>query len=223
MSALTSNGYAFLTAGTGDSAKLIPATAAMASSSQTVLDTFIKPGLIKWVPDAAGRAALIPNPVQGDRVWRNDVGYTETYFDVVSVSNVGGRASAGWYRTGDYIDSAWQATAGSIVTASTGWSINATRLRALNGWVIFSVSFERTGGTLTVPADGNLTDVAVCTFLMTDYLPTQTIGLSTGPGPGRLVGGTISAAGIVSLTATTPTVSIVNTDTLSLTNAWPYG
>jgi hypothetical protein len=43
------------------------------------------------------RDYLFPNPVQGNRVYRADLGYEEAYFGLYNVtSNPGGRAAAGW-------------------------------------------------------------------------------------------------------------------------------
>ena len=47
----------------------------------------------------AVRDALLPSPVQGDAVFRNDLGYIERYYALYNVStNPGGLSVAGWYR-----------------------------------------------------------------------------------------------------------------------------
>jgi hypothetical protein len=46
---------------------------------------------------AAERDTRRPNPIQGDRMYRTDKGWTEAYFDLFSVSNMGGASPAGWY------------------------------------------------------------------------------------------------------------------------------
>ena len=45
----------------------------------------------------ATRDALLPSPVQGDKVFRNDLGYEQTFYGAWGTANPGGRASAGWY------------------------------------------------------------------------------------------------------------------------------
>lgn len=46
------------------------------------------------------RLAKFPAPVQGNQVWRNDLGAVQTYFGAYDAStNTGGRNSAGWYVT----------------------------------------------------------------------------------------------------------------------------
>ena len=50
------------------------------------------------VADAAKRDAKFPAPVQGNQVWRDDLGAVETYFGLYNAStNPGGRDTAGWY------------------------------------------------------------------------------------------------------------------------------
>lgn len=51
------------------------------------------------VASAAARNALFPAPVQGNTVFRNDLGFSETYYELYSVSNIGGATTAGWYPT----------------------------------------------------------------------------------------------------------------------------
>jgi hypothetical protein len=193
----------------------------MANGAQDVLDNWIEPGMISRVADAAGRAARFPSPIQGDRVFRNDVGYTETYYDVASVSNIGGRATAGWYRTSDWIDTAWITT--GVTTAQTGWTTagGTARYYIRSGWVYALFYFTRTGGTITVPVDGDVATQNLATFDATAYLPTQAIVLNSGSG--RLSGGVLASSGLITLTATTPGASIVNTDVVGLTGSWPYG
>lgn len=53
----------------------------------------------RTVANQAARDALYPTPVQGNSVFRTDLGAVETYFGLYSVSNPGGRDTAGWYTT----------------------------------------------------------------------------------------------------------------------------
>lgn len=51
------------------------------------------------VPDSVKRDAKFPSPVQGNQVWRDDLGVIETYYALYNVStNPGGRSVAGWYQ-----------------------------------------------------------------------------------------------------------------------------
>lgn len=61
-------------------------------------------GNVPMVADAAKRKELFPDPKQGNRVYRVDLGYTEGYFDIKSTSNPTGKAAAGWYRLGPTVD-----------------------------------------------------------------------------------------------------------------------
>lgn len=52
----------------------------------------------RTVANQAARDALFPSPVQGNSVWRNDLGAVETYYGLYNVStNPGGRSVAEWY------------------------------------------------------------------------------------------------------------------------------
>lgn len=53
--------------------------------------------IISGVASAAARNAVYPSPVQGNTVYRSDLGAFETYYGLYSVSNPGGKAMAGWY------------------------------------------------------------------------------------------------------------------------------
>jgi len=50
------------------------------------------------IPSEVGRNLRFPNPVQGNRNYRADFGYTEAYFEVHhATTNPGGTTPAGWY------------------------------------------------------------------------------------------------------------------------------
>jgi hypothetical protein len=50
------------------------------------------------VSGTAQRAQFLPSPVQGDTVFRSDLGYAETYYDAHGTANPGGRGTASaWY------------------------------------------------------------------------------------------------------------------------------
>lgn len=52
------------------------------------------------VANQAGRDALYPAPVEGNKVFRDDLGVTQTYYAAFNAStNPGGRDVAGWYDT----------------------------------------------------------------------------------------------------------------------------
>lgn len=71
------------------------------SANTTVVVYDIRKRAVKSMPvivaDANERNAKFMTPWQGLQVWRNDLGTIETYYDLVSVGNPGGRDSAGWY------------------------------------------------------------------------------------------------------------------------------
>jgi hypothetical protein len=53
--------------------------------------------VIPIVANSTARNTAYPSPVQGNAVFRNDLGLTETYYTAAGTANPGGRASAGWY------------------------------------------------------------------------------------------------------------------------------
>ena len=53
---------------------------------------------LQSVGTSAARDIVFPAPVQGDMVWRDDLGALETYYGLYNASsNPGGRDTAGWY------------------------------------------------------------------------------------------------------------------------------
>jgi hypothetical protein len=70
----------------------------LASSVSTVFTSY-KAASPRTVASAAARNALFPSPVQGNSVFRNDLGYIERYYGLYNIStNPGGLSVAGWYR-----------------------------------------------------------------------------------------------------------------------------
>lgn len=54
-------------------------------------------GGVQVASGTAARDALLPSPIQGDKVFRTDLGFEQTYYTAAGTANPGGRASAGWY------------------------------------------------------------------------------------------------------------------------------
>lgn len=82
-------------ADTSTSMSVADITAEMATSISTELAKLSNAGI---VASEAERDALYPTPIQGNNVFRSDLGITQTYFDAYnSVTNPGGKATAGWY------------------------------------------------------------------------------------------------------------------------------
>lgn len=86
--------------GDSDDWDLTTDLAAMQVSNESATATQIAPALRRGmtVASAAERATLFPTPVQGDSVFRNDLGEEETYLAVYNATtNPGGASVAGWY------------------------------------------------------------------------------------------------------------------------------
>lgn len=77
-------------------------------------------------PNAASQAvrdALYPAPKQGNRVWREDLGWEETYFGTYNVtSNPGGATPAGWYPTQGMMPRFVVSKAATQNIGTGGWS-----------------------------------------------------------------------------------------------------
>lgn len=83
-------------ADTSDAMSVADITAAMATGISEQLSKLAAAGI---VADQAGRDALYPNPIQGNSVFRVDLGARETYYAAYNgTTNVNGRSPAGWYQ-----------------------------------------------------------------------------------------------------------------------------
>ena len=73
-------------------------SAAEATSAGNKLE-FIENALPVQVTSSASRNELYPTPVQGDSVYRLDLGWEERYYEVYnSINNIGGKPEPGWYQ-----------------------------------------------------------------------------------------------------------------------------
>jgi hypothetical protein len=103
-------------------------------------------------------------------------------------------------------------------TADPGWSIDSFYGAVSGKSVHIYVNFTRTGGTITVPADGNITNSTVLT-LGAAFWPIQPIGLATG-GAGVMAACYISSAGLMQVGAFLPGQTITNGRALSASGTW---
>jgi hypothetical protein len=70
-------------------------TAAMADSISEELNKLSNAGIVE---SEAERDALYPTPIQGNTVFRTDLGAKQTYYAAWNgASNIGGKPTAGWY------------------------------------------------------------------------------------------------------------------------------
>lgn len=75
-------------------------TTDLAAMADSVQDAITAQGgrFVAAVANQAARDAIFTAPVHGNRVYRNDLGYEETYFGLYNVStNPSGASAAGWY------------------------------------------------------------------------------------------------------------------------------
>lgn len=94
----TANKSIWVPSGTTD---LTPLQTPFALLAQSVDDAMVAqdatiPALV--VADVAARTAKFPSPVQGNRVWRTNLGGIEAYYGAYNAgTNPGGATPAGWY------------------------------------------------------------------------------------------------------------------------------
>lgn len=80
---------------TSDAMSVADITAAMATGISEQLAKLAAGGV---VANQTERDTLYPTPVQGNTVFRADLGYKQTYYAAYNgTTNVGGRTPAGWY------------------------------------------------------------------------------------------------------------------------------
>lgn len=123
--------------------------AALAEGAQQALNS-LRASATAPVANAAGRNNLYPSPVQGNAVWRLDLGYEERYFSEYSASgNPGGATPAGWYPTGGNTPAAFGIkTANQTFNSGAGTLITFDTLDAHGGMTVTASS------TFTVPVTG---------------------------------------------------------------------
>jgi hypothetical protein len=98
------------------------------------------------VADAAARNVLYPSPVQGNAVFRNDLGVEETYYGLYNSStNVGGATPAGWYPMSRLLFAASATRSLVSGTSYTAGAAGFTYTKELDplGWQNPSVNPER--------------------------------------------------------------------------------
>lgn len=99
------------------------------------------------VADAAARDALFTAPAQGDRVFRVDTGVEEIYYGLyANPGNLGGRDTAGWYRTTRVdglvpIQPTSVTVAGTSATANSLGVVTFTSITSLKLNGVFSASY----------------------------------------------------------------------------------
>lgn len=93
----------------------------------------------------------------------------------------------------------------NIVTAQTGWRVDASNCRALGKLAFFNANLTRTGAAITASTTTDVANVAVATVNPAGFGNGSTAFIFAGPisagSFGRLASYTMNNAGIVSLTS----------------------
>lgn len=141
--------------------------------------------------------------------------------DRVRVELVGGRMIV--HGRADGLVSTPYVTTG-IGTIQSGWSLNYQRGLIRGGVAFVSIEFVRTGGTITVPATGDITNTAVFQLDAAWFPPSSPAGLLPGltsSSVARVAAGTVNGTGMIQLVAVAPGANIVDGNTFSLYGSWP--
>ncbi|UXN31017.1 hypothetical protein [Glutamicibacter sp. M10] len=155
---------------------------------------FAKDDLVRSYIDAIGTEINI-----NGTLWQRTVGSN----NVAVWTKHGLRRDTGWIRTTSGFLSGW------------GGADSYMRYRIVDKVCYFRIRFNRTGGTITYPSDGNLANVQVATAPTPPRPSDDWMALHAGA-QGGLAAGTITPAGSVNLTAVAPNLSIKNGTEFSL-------
>jgi hypothetical protein len=123
-----------------------------------------------------------------------------------------------WNATTSSWNSESSTSGSSGITAATGWSITSQTWNLKRGIFTFYMALTRTGADVAAASDGNIANVSVAT-IPAGQRPLQEVGIQSGR-TGRLVLGTVTAAGDMRITTSVPNVSIGNGGQISLTGSW---
>jgi hypothetical protein len=161
----------------------------------------------RTVPSQAARDALFTSPVQGNSVFRSDIGVIETYYGLYNATtNPGGRDSAGWYSTSRVhglipVQPTSVAVAGGSATANalglvsfttaTSVSLNGVFTSAYNSYrMLIRVPNTSSGASLTFrfrnAGTDNTSNNYVQTWFMNRSTGTTQTNNGTGTGAGLL-------------------------------------
>ena len=153
----------------------------------------------------SGTTTSYPSLTRNGSTWEMGLGTADTTGALAVTDTRADFDLCGMYDTGR-VD--------GLITVAPGWSLQSSHLRRVGNIVFVRVSVVRTGGTITVPADGDIPNTTIAS------VPAQwTPVLLSSIGPandGRLAGGTINTAGNIVLTSVSAGAHIVNGDAISL-------
>lgn len=111
-------------------------------------------------------------------------------------------------------DSGWVT---SFLSSASGWSVTGggtSRIRQVGPWVFIRIDVTRTGGTITVPASGDITNQTIAT-LNPEWRPDWPQPLTSAES-GRVASFMVNSAGSVRLHAVGGSTNINNGNVMSL-------
>lgn len=181
----------------------------LASSVSTVFTEY-KTASPRTVANVAARNAMFPTPVQGNAVFRTDVGYEERYYGLYNAStNPGGVSVAGWYPVSGNLPKALARRSTTAVTLSTSWvdrsaTTNWTTLFTnnvasyANGWIVPVTGFYEVSIAI---AASDTVGVAVAPNTAPTGQTATGVFLSSVGGAVAFATGSVRAKSVVRLTA----------------------
>jgi hypothetical protein len=122
----------------------------MVQATQAAVGASGSSRLVQRFATVAARTAAVPSPVDGMVSWVDTPGQLSVYFGGVW-QPVAGVAST-------------VTTSPAVVVDGSGWSCTSIYAAVKGGLLQFNAAFERTGATITVPANGDIANVTLGTF-----------------------------------------------------------
>lgn len=102
------------------------------------------------VTSSAARNELYPTPVQGDSVYRLDLGFEERYYETYSAkSNLGGKPNPGWYEVNS-------GPKEIIVTPTVGTGYVQYDNVFTSDYTFWKINYDVASGSVSLPSDTNL-------------------------------------------------------------------
>lgn len=123
-----------------------------------------------------------------------------------------------------YMNSSWvqldrASETSGVFTAASGWTVSSQRAVQTNGMIYAYFSLTRTGGTINVNDEGDITNIQIGT-VAADWRPPFEVVLGSG-NAGRVASGYVNSAGSLYLTSVGGSANITNTKTISLGGTYP--
>lgn len=160
----------------------------------------------------SGTTTSYPSLTRSGTVWELGLGTVDTTAATTVTDTRADFTLCGMHDTG------WMS---NQLTTATGWSLQSQSVRRIGNVVYLRLFVQRTGGDITVPTNGNITNTTVAT-LPTWAVPTINGALASADA-GRMASAVATPAGEVSLAAVAPGGDIVNGESITIGGSYLLG